>query len=108
MAMFWVRSVAWVERNTLGLDYRVIGKENLPRHGTFIVAAKHQSTFETTKLHIILNDPHRAETGASAHTDLGSHLKKTGMIPIDRGAGRRAVSDMVTAAHKAKTKAARS
>ena len=40
MALVWVRSVAWVERHVLGLNYRVIGRENLPAHGAFIVAAK--------------------------------------------------------------------
>ncbi len=42
MALAWVRSVAWIERHVLGLDYRVIGRENLPSHGAFIVAAKHR------------------------------------------------------------------
>jgi len=103
LAMFWVSSVAWVERTVLGLDYRVIGRENLPVQGAYIVAAKHQSTFETTKLHLILHDPAIVLKRELLRIPIwGLYLKKTGMIPIDRGAGRRAVSEMVTASQKAK------
>ena len=56
-ALLWVRSIAWIERHVLGLDYRVVGGENLPRGLPCIVAAKHQSTYETMKLHLLLDDP---------------------------------------------------
>ena len=103
MALLWVRSVAWVERNVLGLDYRVIGRENLPAHGAFIVAAKHQSTFETMKLHLILNDPAIVLKKELLRIPIwGPYLRQTGMIPIDRSAGRRAVGTMLEASEKAK------
>jgi len=103
MALLWVRSVAWVERHVLGLHYRVIGRENLPAHGAFIVAAKHQSTFETMKLHLILNDPAIVLKKELLRIPIwGPYLRQTGMIPIDRGAGRKAVGDMLTASEKAK------
>jgi 1-acyl-sn-glycerol-3-phosphate acyltransferase len=103
MAIAWVTSVAWLERTVLGLNYRVIGRENLPAHGAFIVAAKHQSTFETMKLHLILNDPAIVLKKELLKIPIwGRYLKQTGMIPIDRGAGRRAVDGMVEASEKAK------
>ena len=103
MALLWVRSVAWIERHVLGLDYRVIGRENLPRNGAFIVAAKHQSTFETMKLHLLLNDPAIVLKKELLRIPIwGRYLKQTGMIPIDRGAGRRAVGDMLTASQQAR------
>jgi 1-acyl-sn-glycerol-3-phosphate acyltransferase len=103
MALFWVRSVAWVERTVLGLDYRVIGMENVPKHGAFIVAAKHQSTFETMKLHLILNDPAIVLKKELLKIPIwGKYLKSTGMIPIDRSAGRRAMGGMLEASEKAK------
>lgn len=103
LALVWIRSVAWVERGVLGLGYRVIGMENLPSHGAFIVAAKHQSTFETMKLHLILNDPAIVLKKELLRIPIwGLYLKQTGMIPIDRGAGRRAMGDMLTASEKAK------
>jgi len=103
MALLWVRSVAWVERHVLGLHYRVIGLENLPAHGSFIVAAKHQSTFETMKLHMLLNDPAIVLKKELLKIPIwGPYLKSTGMIPIDRGAGRKAVGPMIEASQKAK------
>ena len=102
MAVAWVTSVAWLERMVLGLDYRVIGAENMPS-GPFIVAAKHQSTFETMKLHLILNDPAIVLKKELLRIPIwGRYLKQTGMIPIDRGAGRRAVGGMLEASEKAK------
>jgi 1-acyl-sn-glycerol-3-phosphate acyltransferase len=103
LALVWVRSVAWIERHVLGLNYRVIGLENLPSHGAFIVAAKHQSTFETMKLHLILNDPAIVLKKELLRIPIwGAYLRQTGMIPIDRGAGRRAVGEMLTASEQAK------
>lgn len=103
MAIIWVKSVAWIERHVLGLNYRVIGAENIPPHGAFIVAAKHQSTFETMKLHLILNDPAIVLKKELLSIPIwGPYLKQTGMIPIDRGAGRRAVGGMLEASQKAK------
>jgi 1-acyl-sn-glycerol-3-phosphate acyltransferase len=102
-AMFWVRSVAWIERHVLGLDYRVIGMENLPRETSCIVAAKHQSTFETMKLHLLLNDPAIVLKKELLSIPIwGRFLKTTGMIPIDRGAGRQALTTMIAAAERAK------
>src|ERR1700761_8698104 len=103
MAILWVTSVAWVERNVLGLHYRVIGRENLPKDGAFIVAAKHQSPFETMKLHLLLNDPAIVLKKELLKIPIwGPYLKSTGMIPIDRGAGRKAVGPMLQASQKAK------
>ena len=103
LAYFWVDSVAWIERHVLGLNYRVIGEENKPPHGSFIVAAKHQSTYETMKLHPILGDPAIVLKKELLRIPIwGRYLQKTGMIPIDRGAGRRAVGPMLTASLAAK------
>ena len=102
VALWWIRSVGWIERNLLGLDYVVLGRENLPP-GPVIVAAKHQSAFETMKIHMILDDPAIVLKKELLRIPIwGRFLIKTGMIPIDRGAGRQAVSAMLTAAEKAK------
>ncbi len=102
-AVLWVRSVAWIERHVLGLDYRVIGLENLPRGQACIVAAKHQSTYETMKLHLLMDDPAIVLKKELLRIPIwGRFLKTTGMIPIDRGAGRQAVVTMVAAAERAK------
>jgi 1-acyl-sn-glycerol-3-phosphate acyltransferase len=103
IALMWVRSVAWIERTILGLDYSVIGAENLPTDGSFIVAAKHQSTYETMKIHMILHDPAIVFKKELLRIPIwGRFLTKTGMIPIDRSSGRVAVNTMLTAAGHAK------
>jgi len=102
-ALIWLRSVAWIERHVLGLCYRVLGQENLPSGGAFIVAAKHQSTFETLKLHLILSDPAIVMKQELLRLPIwGAYTRKTGMIPIDRTAGRNAMGAMVAAARGAK------
>ena len=60
-AMIWVvcrylDSLYFLERAILGLNYRVVGREHLP-DGAYILAAKHQSTWETMKLHLLVHDP---------------------------------------------------
>jgi 1-acyl-sn-glycerol-3-phosphate acyltransferase len=102
VALMWVRSVAWIERTILGLDYRVLGLENLPADSSFIVAAKHQSTYETMKIHLILHDPAIVLKKELLRIPIwGRFLTKTGMIPIDRGSGRRAIDTMLEAARHA-------
>ena len=99
LTLFWLKSVAWLERTVLGLDYRIIGGENLPKQGAFIVAAKHQSAFETMKVHLILKDPAIVMKAELLRVPIwGSYTRRTGMIPIDRAGGRAAMSVMLTAA----------
>ncbi|MGL4964990.1 MAG: lysophospholipid acyltransferase family protein [Inquilinus sp.] len=91
----WLRGVHWVEKTILGIDYRVVGRENLP-DGACIVAAKHQSAWETLKLHLLLPDPAIVLKSELLKVPVwGKYLLKTGMIPVDRGAGSRAVRAMI-------------
>ncbi|MBI4031295.1 MAG: 1-acyl-sn-glycerol-3-phosphate acyltransferase [Proteobacteria bacterium] len=53
----FVHSVWFFERFILGLNFEIRGRENLPAAGSFIVAAKHQSPYETMKMHILFDDP---------------------------------------------------
>jgi len=102
VAFIWLRSVAWLERTVLGLSYQVLGRENLPKHGSFIVAAKHQSTYETMKLHPLLGDPAIVMKRELMQLPIwGWFARKAGMIPIDRRAGRAAVEEMLAAAKAA-------
>src|SRR5581483_10848920 len=102
VAFVGLRSVAWLERTVLRLDYRVIGRENLPKDGSFILAAKHQSTYETMKLHPLLGDPAIVMKRELMRLPIwGWFARKAGMIPIDRGAGRAAMEEMLSAARAA-------
>lgn len=57
VARFYLRVMYFLERHILKLDYEVRGLEHLPKDGSFLIAAKHQSTYETLKLHFIFDDP---------------------------------------------------
>lgn len=57
IAVFHLKVIYFLERHILNLNYEIRGAENLPKEGSFLVAAKHQSTYETLKLHFIFNDP---------------------------------------------------
>ena len=56
--VYWfVYTTALLEKYVLGLRYEVRGLENLPDSGPYIIASKHESAYETFKLHILFKDP---------------------------------------------------
>lgn len=88
---FWTRGVSWMERHLLGLTYEIRGAEHLPKSGGFIVAAKHESTYETFKLHAMFHDPAIVLKKELLAIPLwGHYLKKSGVIAIDRSTPERA------------------
>lgn len=92
---WYLGTIGWLERTILGLDYVVIGREKAPS-GSFIIAAKHQSAWETFKLHIIFDDPAIILKRELMSIPLwGWYAKKAGMIPIDRGSPTTALRSMV-------------
>src|SRR5262249_43732736 len=56
LGRFWVRTSFGLLRVLVGVDYQVGGTENLP-HGAAIVAAKHQSAWDTLALPLVLDYP---------------------------------------------------
>lgn len=82
---FFVGSVYILERLFLKLDYEVRGLEHLPEQGCYIVAAKHQSSYETFKLHTLFSDPAVILKRELLRIPLwGRFLKKSDPIAIDR------------------------
>lgn len=51
--LIYFRAMHILEKYILNLDYQVIGMENLPKEGSYIIAMKHQSVFETFKVFMI-------------------------------------------------------
>jgi 1-acyl-sn-glycerol-3-phosphate acyltransferase len=102
VAHLWLWQVAWIEKHIGGMSYRVVGRENIPE-GSVIIAAKHQSAWETFKLHILFGDPAIVlKKELMAIPFWGWYLRRAGMIPIDRASGGKAISGMMLAAHRAK------
>jgi len=101
---WYLGSVAFLERVVLGLRYEVRGRQHLPASGSYLVAAKHQSAWETMKLHLLLHDPAVVlKTELTRIPVWGLFARKTEMIPVDRGARGRAVNSLLEGARKVVT-----
>jgi len=97
----WLGAVAWVEHYLGGIKYRVIGKENIPQ-GACIIASKHQSEWETFKLHLLLHDPAIVLKRELLNIPLiGWYMSRSGSIPIDRAGRTKTVNAMRDAARQA-------
>jgi 1-acyl-sn-glycerol-3-phosphate acyltransferase len=97
----YVRHVMTLLRVLVGLDYRILGAEHLPP-GPAILAMKHQSAWDTLILPLLVPDP-----AVVLKRELlllpfyGWYALKLGMIAIDRGAGARALKQIVARARAA-------
>ena len=77
--------VAFIEKHIMGLDYKVVGAEHLPDTGSYIVAAKHQSAYETLKLYVLFDAPAVILKKELFSIPIWGWLaKKAGHIGIDR------------------------
>lgn len=95
---WWARTMMWTLRILVGLDWEVRGRERLPA-GACIVAAKHQSAWDTVSLPLWFDYP-----AVVLKRELflipvwGWHARRCGMIRVDRAAGGRALMRMVAEA----------
>ncbi len=91
----WVSLVYLCEKYILGLTYEIRGQEHLPTYGSYIVAAKHQSPYETMKLHMLFGDPAIILKKELLKIPLwGWYLKKSDVIAIDRSSPEEARKSM--------------
>lgn len=74
-----------LERVVMDLRHEIRGREHLPDAPPYIVGAKHQSAYETLKLHLLFNDPAIILKRELLKIPLwGMYLKKSAPIAIDR------------------------
>lgn len=91
----FAHNTAFLEKYILGLTYEVRGKEHLPKEGSYIVAAKHQSAYETFKLHILFDDPAIVLKKELLKIPLwGKYLEKSDVIAIDRSTPKIAIKSV--------------
>jgi 1-acyl-sn-glycerol-3-phosphate acyltransferase len=91
----WINMALGLMRRLVGLTHRVEGMENVPA-GRFIIAAKHQSAWETFFLHVLFHDP--AVVLKKELTRLpvfGWYTARAGVIAVDRSAGAAALKQVV-------------
>jgi 1-acyl-sn-glycerol-3-phosphate acyltransferase len=85
LVRFWIYVCTFLEYTIMGISYEVRGKEHLPKDGSYIIAAKHQSMYETIKLRILFPDPAIILKKELLRIPLwGWYLNKSGVIAIDR------------------------
>ena len=102
MVELYVKIVHLLEVHILRLDYEIRGAEHLPKDEAFIVAAKHQSSYETLKLHLLFKDPAIVMKKELFKIPIwGWYAKKMELIGIDRSSREKALSSVVDGAKMA-------
>ncbi len=92
----WVRMVYTLERYIMNLDYEVRGWEHVPQGTSYLLAAKHQSAYETMKLHLLLGDPAIVLKKELLRIPLwGMFLKKIDPVAIDRSNREQAMRSLL-------------
>ncbi len=87
MTRVWARGVVFFSRVLFGIKWEVRGAENIPK-GACIVAANHQSLWETCVLYLVLDKSLYVLKKELAGNPLwGGYMVKIGCIPVDRSAG---------------------
>lgn len=94
VAQAWARSNLWLLRIIAGTRVEFRGRERIPPGG-LLVAAKHQSLWETFALVTLFDDPAFVLKRELTWIPLfGWLLSKAGMVPVDRTAGSNALRAM--------------
>jgi 1-acyl-sn-glycerol-3-phosphate acyltransferase len=94
-ARLWARIVLFLLRALAGIKVEVRGRDNIPQRAA-LVAAKHQSAFETFALFPVLPSPTLVMKSELRRIPLfGRFTAIAGMIEVDRAKGSTALRDMV-------------
>jgi 1-acyl-sn-glycerol-3-phosphate acyltransferase len=91
----WAHLMLWVLRVVCGIRVRVTGREHLPE-GPAVIAAKHQSAFDTIIWLALLRDPVYVLKKELLRIPVwGTMARKYGAIAVDRTGGASALKQMV-------------
>jgi len=98
VARFWIKCSLWLAKHIAGIDYQIEGKEHIPQ-GACIIAAKHQSAWETMALLLHFADPVLILKRELMFIPLfGWYMAKVGVIAINRGAPIQAMKAVIKGA----------
>ena len=90
--------ITWIEKHIMGLKLEIRGQENIPAKGSYIIASKHQSAFETLKLPFMKSLGYPAIILKKELTRIplwGWYPLRMGEIAIDRGSAAEALNSIV-------------
>lgn len=100
MAKSWGHTSNWLLRIVAGTRVELRGLEKIPP-GALLVAAKHQSVWETFTLLTLFDDPAYVFKRELQWIPIfGWYAIKSRMIPVDRGARGGAMAGMIARAHE--------
>ncbi|MEO3428258.1 lysophospholipid acyltransferase family protein [Pelagibius sp. CAU 1746] len=100
LGRIWAHPVLAALRLLCGLKHQVRGRENLPQ-GPVLIAAKHQSAWDTIVFSILLWDHSFVLKQELMRIPFfGLYLWRAGLIPVDRRGGAKALKKMVAAAKR--------
>ena len=100
MARSWGETSNWLLRIVAGTRVELRGLEKIPR-GALLVAAKHQSVWETFTLLTLFADPAYVFKHELQYIPIfGWYAWKSDMIPVDRAARGGAVAGMIVRARE--------
>ncbi len=95
MVRAWPRFTFPLFRLFIGLTHEFRGTENIPR-GPHIVAAKHQSAWDTMAFYLVIDDAAYVLKKELLQLPIyGWCVRKAGMIGVDRKGGAKALRSMV-------------
>ena len=103
LARLWARANIASLRAICGIRVVVIGREHLPARGPALIAAQHQSAFDTMVWLTLL--PHCCYVLKRELVQIplfGSLIRRAGMIPIDRGTPIAAMRQLIREGRRAK------
>lgn len=101
-ARLWSRGVLWLFCRVCGVHVHIIGKENISFSGPALIASQHQSAFDTLIWMLLLPRPCYVMKGELRRIPLlGPMLVLTGMMPIERNAGAKALRLLLQETDKA-------
>lgn len=101
VSRFWAHAVNLLLRLCAGIDYRIEGREHLPP-GPFILAAKHQSLWDTSVVLALFDNPCIVIKQELLRIPIyGWFTRVLGMVPVDRDGGGAALKKMLRACRDA-------
>lgn len=98
VSAFYGGYIVLIEKYIMGLTLEVRGLENIPKDGAYIIAAKHQSAYETLKIPYIKRLGYPAiilKKELTYFPIYGWYFKAMGQIAIDRGSPKEALDSIV-------------
>lgn len=95
-AQLWTRLSLQGLEKICKISTEIIGNENLPQEHSFIIASQHQSAFDTFVWMNLLNRPAYIMKRELIRIPLvGPMLQLSGMIPLDRQGGVKALKNLI-------------